>query len=70
THRMSHGQLPHLKGFTSLSFGQEVGIFYTWYFYAALRVLNVSGAVHYKCKTFQRALADYMAAYNNGELHA
>ncbi|KAI6153013.1 hypothetical protein BKA82DRAFT_4349386 [Pisolithus tinctorius] len=57
------------EGFYLVIVGQEVGIFYTWKD-AALRVLDVSGAVHYKCKTFQRALADYTAAYNNGELRA
>ena len=34
----------------------------------ALCVLNISGAVYYKCKTYQRAFADYTAAYNNGKL--
>ncbi|KAI6018450.1 hypothetical protein BKA83DRAFT_4057836 [Pisolithus microcarpus] len=57
------------EGFYLIIVGQEVGIFYTWKD-AALRVLEISGAVYYKCKTFQQALADYMAAYNKGELHA
>ena len=35
-----------------------------------MRVLNISGVVYYKCKTFQQALADYTAAYNKGELRA
>ena len=37
---------------------------------AAMWVLNISGAVYYKCKTFQRALADYTATYNKGKLRA
>lgn len=40
------------EGFYLIIVGQEVGIFYTWKD-AALRVLDISGAVHYKCKTFQ-----------------
>ena len=36
----------------------------------ALQVLNISGAIYYKCKTFQQALADYTATYENRELHA
>ena len=36
----------------------------------AMQVLNVSGMVYYKCKTFQWALADYIAAYNNSKLRA
>ena len=35
-----------------------------------MRVLNISGAVYYKCKTFQWALADYTAAYHKGKLRA
>ncbi|KAI6011802.1 hypothetical protein BKA83DRAFT_4065326, partial [Pisolithus microcarpus] len=57
------------EGFYLIIVGQEVGIFYTWKD-AALRVLEISGAVYYKCKTFQQALADYTAAYNKGELRA
>jgi len=37
---------------------------------AAMQVLNISGAVFYKCKTFQRALMDYTATYHKGELRA
>ena len=36
---------------------------------AAMWVLNISGAVFYKCKTFQQAFADYTAAYHKGKLH-
>ena len=36
----------------------------------AMWVLNISGMIYYKCKTFQQALVDYTATYNNGELHA
>ncbi|KAI5989485.1 hypothetical protein EDD15DRAFT_2151392, partial [Pisolithus albus] len=57
------------EGFYLVIVGQEVGIFYTWKD-AALRVLEISGAVYYKCRTFQRALANYTAAYNKGELRA
>ncbi|KIK13840.1 hypothetical protein PISMIDRAFT_40645, partial [Pisolithus microcarpus 441] len=57
------------KGFYLIIVGQEVGIFYTWKD-AALQVLEISGAVYYKCKTFQQALADYTATYDKGELHA
>ncbi|KAI5999211.1 hypothetical protein EDD15DRAFT_2363275 [Pisolithus albus] len=57
------------EGFYLVIVGQEVGIFYTWKDTAA-RVLEISGAVHYKCKTFQQALADYTAAYRKGELRA
>ncbi|KAI5990607.1 hypothetical protein EDD15DRAFT_2170125, partial [Pisolithus albus] len=57
------------EGFYLVIVGQEVRIFYTWKD-AALRVLEISGAVYYKCRTFQRALVDYMAAYNKGELRA
>ncbi|KAI6137149.1 hypothetical protein F5141DRAFT_996178 [Pisolithus sp. B1] len=57
------------EGFYLVIIGQEVSIFYTWKD-AALWVLEISGAVYYKCKTFQQALANYTAAYNNGELHA
>ncbi|KIO12238.1 hypothetical protein M404DRAFT_76040, partial [Pisolithus tinctorius Marx 270] len=56
------------EGFYLVIVGQEVGIFYTWKD-AALWDLDISGAVHYKCKTFQQALVDYTAAYNKGELH-
>ena len=35
-----------------------------------MRVLNISGAIYYKCKTFQQALVDYTATYNKGELCA
>ena len=35
-----------------------------------MQVLNISGTVYYKCKTFQQALVDYTAAYNKGELCA
>ncbi|KAI5987213.1 hypothetical protein EDD15DRAFT_2141674, partial [Pisolithus albus] len=57
------------EGYYLVIVGQEVGIFYTWKD-AALRVLEISSAVYYKCRTFQQALADYMAAYEKGELHA
>ncbi|KAI6135981.1 hypothetical protein F5141DRAFT_980450, partial [Pisolithus sp. B1] len=57
------------EGFYLVIVGQEVSIFYTWKD-AALQVLEISGAVYYKCKTFQQALANYTAAYNNGELCA
>ena len=35
-----------------------------------MQVLNISGAIYYKCKTFQWALADYTATYNKGKLRA
>ncbi|KAI6104652.1 hypothetical protein EDD16DRAFT_1462819, partial [Pisolithus croceorrhizus] len=57
------------EGYYLVIVGQEVGIFYTWKD-AALHILKISSAVYYKCRTFQQALADYMAAYNKGELHA
>ncbi|KAI5999232.1 hypothetical protein EDD15DRAFT_2134288, partial [Pisolithus albus] len=57
------------EGYYLVIVGQEVGIFYMWKD-AALRVLEISGAVYYKCRTFQQALASYMAAYNKGELRA
>ncbi|KAI6041992.1 hypothetical protein EDC04DRAFT_3109288 [Pisolithus marmoratus] len=57
------------EGFYLVIIGQEVGIFYTWKD-AALQVLDISGVVHYKCKTFQQALADYTATHRKGELCA
>ncbi|KAI6033574.1 hypothetical protein BKA83DRAFT_4018963, partial [Pisolithus microcarpus] len=57
------------EGFYLIIVGQEVGIFYTWKD-VALQVLEISGAVYYKCKTFQQALADYTATYDKGELRA
>ncbi|KAI5994200.1 hypothetical protein EDD15DRAFT_2366870 [Pisolithus albus] len=57
------------EGYYLVIVGQEVGIFYTWKD-TALRVLEISGAIYYKCRTFQQALADYTAAYNKGELRA
>ncbi|KAI5999605.1 hypothetical protein EDD15DRAFT_2124058, partial [Pisolithus albus] len=57
------------EGFYLVIVGQEVGIFYSWKD-TALRVLGISGAIYYKCKTFQQALADYTAAYDKGELRA
>ncbi|KAI6020726.1 hypothetical protein BKA83DRAFT_4055795, partial [Pisolithus microcarpus] len=60
------------EGFHLIIVGQEVSIFYMVIFLkdAALQVLEISGAVYYKCKTFQQALADYMATYDKGELRA
>lgn len=55
------------EGFYLVIIGQEVGIFYTWKD-TALRVLEISGAVYYKCRSFQQALADYTVAYDKGEL--
>ncbi|KAI6033543.1 hypothetical protein PISMIDRAFT_108403 [Pisolithus microcarpus 441] len=57
------------EGFYLMIVGKEVSIFYTWKDTAA-QVLEISGTVHYKCKTFQQALADSTAAYRKGELHA
>ncbi|KAI5992260.1 hypothetical protein EDC04DRAFT_2911221 [Pisolithus marmoratus] len=57
------------KGFYLIIVGQEVSIFYTWK-ETALWVLRISGAVHYKCKTFQQALTAYTDTYDKGELHA
>ncbi|KAI6142301.1 hypothetical protein EDD17DRAFT_1744728, partial [Pisolithus thermaeus] len=56
------------EGFYLVIIGQEVSIFYTWKD-TALWVLEISGTVYYKCRTFQQALADYTAAYDKGELH-
>ncbi|KIK26909.1 hypothetical protein PISMIDRAFT_8682 [Pisolithus microcarpus 441] len=62
TLQMSHTQPPHPRGSTLLLLGKRKD--------AALQVLEISGAVYYKCKTFQQALADYMATYDKGELRA
>ncbi|KIK13111.1 hypothetical protein PISMIDRAFT_38626, partial [Pisolithus microcarpus 441] len=57
------------EGFYLVIIGQEFSIFYMWKD-TALHVLEISGAIYYKCKTFQQALANYTAAYDKGELHA
>ncbi|KAI6120038.1 hypothetical protein EDD16DRAFT_1479455 [Pisolithus croceorrhizus] len=57
------------EGYYLVIIGQEVSIFYMWKD-TALHILEISGAVYYKCRTFHQALADYMAAYKKGELHA
>ncbi|KIM58060.1 hypothetical protein SCLCIDRAFT_88281, partial [Scleroderma citrinum Foug A] len=65
---LAHPTSP-VEGYYLVIVGQEISIYYTWKD-TAMRVLNISGTIYYKCKTFQRALADYTAAYNKGELRA